>query len=131
MAAERLAVGALAVLAVAASLFSVRATDLFWHLASGRYMVEHLSVPRLDPFRFGSGAGLPWVDHEWLFQLLVYGVERLGGLDALIVLRVGLVTTLAGLLYFAVRRTGSGIAAAVTLAAAALLGAAWKLGPGA
>ena len=123
MAAERLAVGALAVLAVAASLFSVRATDLFWHLASGRYMVEHLSVPRLDPFRFGSGAGLPWVDHEWLFQLLVYGVERLGGLDSLIVLRVGLVTTLAGLLYFAVRRTGSGIAAAVTLAAAALLGA--------
>lgn len=120
---DRIAVLALGLLAVAASLFSVRATDLFWHLATGRYMVEHLALPRHDPFRFGAGGGLPWVDHEWLFQLLVHAVERLGGLDALVALRVGLVLALAGLLYAAVRRTGGGVAAAVALAALALVGA--------
>ena len=108
---------------MAASLFSVRATDLFWHLASGRFMVENLALPRLDPFRFGVGGGLAWVDHEWLFQLLVYAVERLGGLDALVALRVALVLTLAGVLYVAARRTGNGVGAAVALAAVALLGA--------
>ncbi len=122
-AAELFAVLALGLLALAASLFSLRATDLFWHLASGRFMVEQLALPRHDPFRFGIGGGLAWVDHEWLFQLLVYAVERLGGLDALVALRAALVLTLAGVLYIAIRRTGSGRAVAVALAATALLGA--------
>lgn len=120
---ERVAILALGLLAVAASLFSLRATDLFWHLASGRFMVESFALPRHDPFRFGVGGGLAWVDHEWLFQLLVHAVERLGGLDALIPLRAVLVLTLAGVLYAAVRQTGGGVAAAVALAALALLGA--------
>ncbi len=122
-AADRFAIFALGSLAIAASLFSLRATDLFWHLASGRFMVEHLALPRHDPFRFGPGGGLAWVDHEWLFQLLVYAVDRLGGLDALIALRAALVSALAGVLYVAVRRTGSGRAAAAALAALALMGA--------
>ncbi|MEO8195122.1 MAG: hypothetical protein ABI689_00205 [Thermoanaerobaculia bacterium] len=122
-AADRLAILGLGLLAVAASLFSLRATDLFWHLASGRFMVENLALPRLDPFRFAVGGGLPWVDHEWLFQLLVSAVERLGGLDALIALRAVLVLTLAGLLFAAVRRTGGAVAVAVALTAIALLGA--------
>lgn len=121
--ADRIAIFSLGLLAVAASLFSVRATDLFWHLASGRFMVENFALPRLDPFRFGVGGGLAWVDHEWLFQLLTYAVERLGGLDALIALRVALVAALAGVLYLAIRRTGSGRAVAVALVATALLGA--------
>lgn len=120
-AAELFAVLALGLLALAASLFSLRATDLFWHLASGRFMVEQLALPRHDPFRFGIGGGLAWVDHEWLFQLLVYAVERLGGLDALVALRAALVLTLAGVLYIAIRRTGSGRAVAVALATTALL----------
>ena len=120
---DRLAIVALGVLAVAASLFSIRSTDLFWHLASGRFILENLALPRHDPFRFGVGGGLPWVDHEWLFQLLVRAVERLAGLDGLIALRATLVMTLAAVLLFALRRTGIAVAGAVVLTAVALLGA--------
>ena len=35
---------------------------------------EHGRVPRADPFRFTSH-GAPWVDHEWLFQVLLYGAR--------------------------------------------------------
>ena len=43
-----LAVGA--VFGAAASRFAVNDSDLFWHLASGRWMVEHGSVLRVDVF---------------------------------------------------------------------------------
>jgi len=36
-------------------------------------MVETRDVPRADPFSF-TAAGRPWVSHEWLFQLLAYGL---------------------------------------------------------
>ncbi|MEO7795241.1 MAG: hypothetical protein ABIV06_10745 [Thermoanaerobaculia bacterium] len=121
--ANRLSLLALGLLAVATSLFSIRSTDLFWHLASGRFMVEHLAFPRHDPFRFGAGDGLAWVDHEWLFQLLAHGIAQLGGLDGLIGLRVACVLTLAALLVVGLRRTGIGTSAAVTLSAVALIGA--------
>ncbi len=122
-AAERFAILALAALAISASLFSIRSTDLFWHLASGRFMVENFVVPQHDPFRFGAGGGLAWVDHEWLFQLLVHAVARLGGLDGLIALRVLLVLALAATLFLGLRRSASGVPIAVVLTAAALLGA--------
>lgn len=47
--------------------------DLWMHLRAGRLMVETCAVPRHDPFSFALN-GAPWVDHEWLFQLLAYGV---------------------------------------------------------
>lgn len=114
-------VGSLSVTATAISLFRIRSTDIFWHLATGRWILEHGAIPRSDPFRFTSG-GAPWVDHEWLFQVLVRGVERLGGLDALIALRVVLVVAIALLLFRTARRASLGPPAAAVLAALALFG---------
>ena len=67
----RLATGALLLFSALAGLFKVKSYDVFWHLASGRWIVEHGRIPRTDPFRFTSH-GAPWVDHEWLFQVLLY-----------------------------------------------------------
>lgn len=53
--------------------------DLFWHLSSGRWIWDNGRVPTVDPFSFTRG-GEPWHDFEWLFQVLVYGLERSGGL---------------------------------------------------
>ena len=47
--------------------------DLWMHLRAGRLMVETRDVPRHDPFSFAI-EGAPWVDHEWLFQLLAFGI---------------------------------------------------------
>jgi hypothetical protein len=45
--------------------------DLWMHLRAGALMVVTRDVPRVDPYSFAL-AGAPWVDHEWLFQLVSF-----------------------------------------------------------
>jgi hypothetical protein len=59
--------------------------DTGWHIATGRWIVEHGTVPRTDPFSF-SARGHPWVAHEWLSELLMYAAWRYGGWSGLILL---------------------------------------------
>ncbi|MEK7382128.1 MAG: hypothetical protein AAB262_02465, partial [Elusimicrobiota bacterium] len=66
--------------------FPVFSPDLFWHLSAGRWILEHAQVPRFDPFSF-TAAGAPWIDFEWLTQLLFYGVGAAGGERGLWVLK--------------------------------------------
>lgn len=42
--------------------------DTYWHLATARWMFEHLSIPMVDPFSH-SRLGSPWVAHEWLAEI--------------------------------------------------------------
>lgn len=70
--------------------FPLSDTDLWWHLAAGRSMVEAQSWLRADPF-CRSSAGTPWIDLHWGFQLLVLGVHHLGGDALLVATRIGLV----------------------------------------
>src|ERR1700733_9062050 len=59
--------------------------DVWWHLRTGQYIVEHTSVPHTDPFSY-TRAGKPWVAHEWLTEVLLFETERVAGLGALIVI---------------------------------------------
>ncbi|MDX1388644.1 MAG: hypothetical protein R3344_05615, partial [Acidobacteriota bacterium] len=115
-------IAALLVLAAIAGTMRLRAYDLFWHLATGRWILEHRALPETDPFRFTSEAA-PWVNHEWLFQVAQRLVELAGGLDALVIARSIVAVGLAALLYHAFRRAGTPAAGATVIAAVALLGA--------
>src|SRR5436190_17219043 len=57
--------------------------DIWWHLAAGREMVLRGALLFADPFSV-SGAGRPWVDVHWLFQLAVFGLHRACGLAGLV-----------------------------------------------
>lgn len=107
-----------------AGVFPIFESDLFWHLAAGRWILEHGAPPRLDPFRFTSGDA-PWVDHEWLFQVLARAVEALGGLDGLILLRAAALGGFTLVLYASARRAGLGAGLAGLIA----LGAAFGVRP--
>lgn len=123
---DRGPIAVLLLFAAVAAAFRVRAYDLFWHLASGRWIVEHGRVPRSDPFRF-TNDGAPWVDHEWLFQVVAYGLERMVGVAGLEVVRIAAVVGLAALLLTAIRRAGASAPWAVLAALAAILGARPRL----
>ncbi len=112
--------------AAVAGAFRVRAFDVFWHLAAGRWIAAHGQVPRMDPFRFTS-SGATWVDHEWLFEALLYGAWRLVGLDGLVVLRAAATVLLAAVLLAALRRSGAPTTAAVAAVLVAVLGARPRL----
>lgn len=59
--------------------------DTGWHIATGRWIAAHGTVPRSDPFSF-TARGHPWVAHEWLSEVLMYGAWRYGGWSGLILL---------------------------------------------
>ncbi len=79
---ERLILACGLALALALCLGPIFNPDLGWHLAVGRFIASSRTVPRAD-FLSWSMAGKPWIDFEWLTQLLFFGLERLGGLAAL------------------------------------------------
>jgi hypothetical protein len=42
--------------------------DVSWHIAAGRWIMEHGRIPTTDPFSH-SMPGHPWVAHEWLPEI--------------------------------------------------------------
>jgi hypothetical protein len=89
--------------------------DTYWHLATGRWILEHGKVPLTDPFSH-SMAGQPWQAHEWLADIFMYGSYQLGGWSGL-TLFVGMVAAVgASLLAMHVSRSLGGITLICTLA---------------
>lgn len=71
-----------------ASLRPIRSYDYFWHLATGRWIVEHGALPRSDPFSVASDTQ-DWINGEWLFEAALYPIHRLMGHSGISVVRAG------------------------------------------
>lgn len=67
--------------------------DIWWHLRTGRWILEEGRVPTTDIFSY-TAYGRPWVTHEWGAEVLFAAIYRAGGIDALILFKA-LVATLA------------------------------------
>ncbi|MFZ2490117.1 MAG: hypothetical protein WA208_01400 [Thermoanaerobaculia bacterium] len=107
------------------SVAPVRSYDLFWHLATGRWIFEHRALPATDPFALAS-APVQWINGEWLFQLIAFGAEQIGGLDALSWMRALVVGSIFAIgAGFAIRR--SDLASTVAVCCVCWAGAAVTL----
>jgi hypothetical protein len=85
--------------ALALSCFKVFNYDLFWHLRTGQWIVEHLSVPRTDMFSF-TREGMEWIDAQWIFQVVLYAFHSVfGGRGATLLQAALLAATLLFLLF--------------------------------
>ncbi|NOS84185.1 MAG: hypothetical protein HOP31_03500 [Ignavibacteria bacterium] len=60
--------------------------DLFWHLATGRYIVENKVVPDKDVFGHIT-SGTEWIPFEWGWDILTYGLYNIGGYNAILLFR--------------------------------------------
>ena len=47
----------------------VAAGDLWWHVATGRLMLEQRAIPLVDSLSY-TREGQPWLQHEWLADLV-------------------------------------------------------------
>ncbi len=56
----------------------IQGSDLWWHLAAGRWIWQQQTWPRTDPFSF-TRAGEPWHHHEWLSDVVYEAWRRLFG----------------------------------------------------
>src|SRR5438874_3742272 len=76
--ARRLAAIALLLLIAIAAVGPIRSYDFFWHLATGRWIVDHHALPAYDPFALAS-AHVPWINGEWLYEVALEGAYAVGG----------------------------------------------------
>ncbi|MFZ5631247.1 MAG: hypothetical protein ACOY40_00200 [Bacillota bacterium] len=75
--------------------------DTFWHIKTGEFIFSSKQVPTRDIFSwYGIENNLRWINHEWLSDLLIYSIYRVGGVQAV----VGSASLLAGFLFFLIYR---------------------------
>src|SRR5690348_1413039 len=70
-----IALACLYAIPLVAAMAPVVDLDIWWHLRTGQWVVQHGCVPATDPFS-RPGEGQPWVAYSWLFEVLVYEVYR-------------------------------------------------------
>ena len=104
--------------------------DVFWHLATGRYMWATGQVPHADPFSW-TALGRAWIAHEWFTELLLYPLYRYGGYAALMLVFAAIITVAFALAYATARRLGASrpLGIAVTLLAAVASSHTWGVRP--
>ncbi|NOZ02221.1 MAG: hypothetical protein GXP54_10070, partial [Deltaproteobacteria bacterium] len=98
------------VLAAAGGLFAFYPSgdpDVFFHLATGREIARTGTLPATEPFCFPS-VDRPFVNHEWLFDVALWGAFRAGGAAGVVWFKVSLAALLFGLIGIVGRRMGAG-----------------------
>jgi len=72
--------------------------DFWWHLSAGQFIFDTKTIPQNDPFSF-TNFGEAWTAHEWLSELILYSLYRVGGLTLLIGFFSLLITAAFGFAY--------------------------------
>jgi hypothetical protein len=57
----------------------LRDGDTYWHIAAGRWILEHGAVPTRDPFSH-TMHGAAWTASSWLSEVLLHLAHQFGGL---------------------------------------------------
>ncbi len=101
------------------SLHFINDSDLGFHLAGGRWILENHRFPSQDTYTY-TVAGRPYLDIHWLYQVALYLFYRLGGYTLLSLVHSGLILAAFILAWKRVRLTGAPVWMGVLLLAAAI-----------
>lgn len=72
--------------------------DFWWHLRTGQFISETFSIPHADIFSH-TNLGKPWVTHEWLSELFIFAIFRLGSFPLLTLVFAAIITLAFALTY--------------------------------
>jgi hypothetical protein len=104
---------------------TMKGSDLWWHIASGRFIWQHKTLNFKDPWSFTFG-GKPWLSHEWLSDVIFQGWSSLLGMETLVWWKwLVLVSTFVLLFLTLKRMAGSALPAFLATLAAVAVGAAF------
>jgi len=68
------------------TITKVTNNDIWWQLKTGEIILKEKALPRIDPYSCVA-EGRPWINHEWLSEVIFHLADRLGGTTALILLK--------------------------------------------
>jgi hypothetical protein len=121
---KRIAAAGFFVLAAIAAVAPIRSYDYFWHLTTGRWIVEHHAIPRFDPLTLAS-AHVPWINGEWLYEIALYALHGIGGDVGISIISAILA---AAIFAIAILITSQDAGVALLIAGVAFAGASDRLG---
>jgi len=101
--------------AVAGSAATFGDGDTSWHIAAGEWMIAHRSIQLVDPFSFPM-LGQRWIAHEWLSELVMGALYRIGGFAAVGMLTVASVVATLAIIGLWIRRWANSAELAISLA---------------
>jgi len=52
--------------------------DYWWHIVTARWILDHHALPAHDLYTY-TVPSHPWTDHEYLSEVLMYGLGKVGG----------------------------------------------------
>jgi len=81
--------------------------DFGWHLRAGEWILNHHGVAWTDPFS-SYGAGKPWHDYSWLFDIFFALLFRWLGFVGLLLVELAFRVTIPAFIYRLARLTGAG-----------------------
>ena len=93
--------------------------DLWGHVRFGADILRD-GWTRRDPYSFTSD--IPWINHEWLAEVLMYAGWAVGGDAGLVALKMAIVVTTVTLIYVAIRPDPISATARDLMLGATLLG---------
>jgi hypothetical protein len=80
--------------------------DVWWHVRTGRWILDHHAIPHTDPWSFTAPHG-SWVPTAWLSDVLFGLASRVGGDEGLRVLRVVLAAAAVVAVWVVARRSAT------------------------
>jgi len=94
--------------------YTVADPDLWGHIRFGQQILRTGSIIQTDTFSYRT-TGQPWINHEWLSEVVFAGIYNFSGPAGLVVFKVLLSLLISGLSYAHLRRRGLGPFRAVLL----------------
>src|ERR1043166_1817319 len=103
--------------------------DTGWHIRTGEWILANGWVPAQDVFSF-SKPGAPWYAWEWLSDIVLAKINALGGLQAVVLFSILILSvTFTGLFLLVRRKASPVVAIAMTMLAAAASSIHWLARP--
>ena len=94
-------------LAVFLASFAVRNSDFWLHLAAGRLITSGAYPFGLDPFSALDPTPV-WINHAWLYDVLIFLINRSGGGMAIVIAKAAVVAAMAIVMLATRRRNSDG-----------------------
>jgi hypothetical protein len=85
-----------------------------WHIRSGQEILATHAIPPLDSFS-STMSGKPWFRWEWLYDLVVGGLEGVAGLNGVVFITALMIAAVFGWTFWLLVRRGTNIFVAVVL----------------
>ena len=85
------------------SVRSVADPDIWWHLRTAEWILQHHGAPRVDLYS-SSNAGQPWAAYSWLFEVLTFKLFQFFGLRGVLGYTVAMVLAIVAALRHLIAR---------------------------